>query len=238
MTKPHCLYNSDKIIVAIDGPAGAGKSTIAKGLALVLNYLYVDSGAMYRAIALYFLDNEVDVDNEVNVASVLDEIRIEFRDKQNSRIIFLNGIDVTELIRKPRIYTILSKVSALKQVRDFLVNLQRNFSNEVSLVMEGRDIGTVVFPKANYKFFLIAKAEVRAKRRYMELKQNGEIDLDEKKILEDIKLRDLKDSSRAIAPLKKAPDAIEIDSSELNAEEVMKKMLSYLKTEKQFEGQH
>ncbi|PCJ60296.1 MAG: cytidylate kinase [Planctomycetota bacterium] len=237
MTKPHCHYNSDGIIVAIDGPAGAGKSTIAKGLALVLNYLYVDSGAMYRAVALYFLDNNIDIENNAEVRLALKNISISFHDDQNNRIVFLNGVDVTELIRKPRIYTILSKISALKEVRDSLVVLQRGFSKNFSLVMEGRDIGTIVFPEANYKFFLIADPSVRARRRYLELKHNGEMNIDEAKILEEIKMRDQKDSTREIAPLKKAIDAIEIDSSKINAEDVMKKMLTHLNPEKQFQGQ-
>lgn len=227
MTKHHYPYNQEGIIVAIDGPAGAGKSTIAKALALDLNYLYVDTGAMYRSVAYVCSLQNIDCKDEASIQSVLENLEIEFVEKNSERAVYVNGVDVTDEIRNPNLYQILSMISAQPIVRNFLLKKQRAFAERFSMVMEGRDIGTVVFPNATYKFFLTACPEVRAKRRFLEFKHKG-IQRDESVILEEIKARDLQDQTRAIAPLKKAEDSIEIDSSSLNAEAVVHEMLYHI----------
>jgi cytidylate kinase len=224
MTKRHYPYNQEGIIVAIDGPAGAGKSTIAKALALDLNYLYIDTGAMYRAVAYACIKNNVDCKNEDSLKAILPTLEIDFVEKDSERLVYLNGVDVSDEIRNPSLYGVLSIISAQPVVRQFLLEKQRAFATQFSVVMEGRDIGTVVFPKAAYKFFLTASAEVRAKRRFLEFKHKG-MHRDEQLILQEIVERDNKDRNREIAPLKKASDAFEIDSSSLNAEAVVHQML-------------
>lgn len=227
MTKHHYPYNQEGIIVAIDGPAGAGKSTIAKALALDLNYLYIDTGAMYRTVAYVCTQKKIDCKNEVALKLILSDLEIDFVEKDSERVVLANGVDVTDAIRDPALYGALAIVSGQPIVRQFLVEKQRAFAERFSMVMEGRDIGTVVFPKATYKFFLTASAEVRAKRRFLEFKHKG-LFRDEEVILKEIRERDYQDQNRAIAPLKKADDAIEIDSSSLNAEAVVHEMLFHI----------
>lgn len=227
MMKHHSPYNQEGIIVAIDGPAGAGKSTIAKALALDLNYLYVDTGAMYRAVAYACYSQKIDCKDEEALKKILLHLDIEFVEKNSERCVLLNGVDVTDEIRNPALYETLAIISAQPVVRSFLVEKQRAFAERFSMVMEGRDIGTVVFPKAHYKFFLTASPDVRARRRYLEFKHKG-VQQDEQTILKEIIERDHKDKSRSIAPLKKADDAIEIDSSALNAEAVVHEMLFHI----------
>ncbi len=228
MTKLHSPYNQDGVIVAIDGPAGAGKSTIAKALALDLNYMFVDTGAMYRAVTFAALEKNVSVDDESAVEKLLPDIEIEFRDDNHQRYVFLNGREVTEEIRNPDLYPALAKISSYAVVRRFLVDKQRAFAEKFSIVMEGRDIGSVVFPNATVKFYLTAKPEVRAKRRFLELKHKG-LEMPEDVILKEIIKRDKSDSTRKVSPLTLTKDAIEIDSSTLNAEGVVQLMLDIVK---------
>lgn len=202
-------------IMAIDGPAGSGKSTIAKILAERHNLTYLDTGAMYRMVAYYFLENNVDLDNDAEVRLNLAKVVLDIRDNR----FFLNGKNVSEEIRTPRVSGLVSFVARLKRVRERLVELQREISSGKNVVLDGRDIGTVVFPDASLKIFLVASPEERAKRRMKDYEEKG-IKESYEKVLEGIKERDLIDSTRKESPLKKADDAVEIDTSNLNIEEV------------------
>ena len=204
------------ISIAIDGPAGAGKSTIAKRLAKELGYYYVDTGAIYRTVA-YFMDllgvSPKDVDG---VERYIDELTIEIEyDEEGAQHMIMNGMDVSEDIRTPDISQKSSLISAHAVVRDVLLDMQRDVAKKHNVIMDGRDIGTVVLPRANVKIFLTASAEVRAQRRYLELQAKGTKDSFEK-VLADIKRRDHQDSTREIAPLKQAKDAILVDTSGLD----------------------
>lgn len=209
------------ISIAIDGPAGAGKSTIAKRLAAELGYYYVDTGAIYRTVA-YFMDllgvSPKDVDG---VTRYIDELTVEIEyDEAGQQHMIMNGMDVTGDIRTPDISQKASLISAHAVVRDMLLDMQRDVAKKHNVIMDGRDIGTVVLPRANVKIFLTASAEVRARRRCLELQAKGNHDSFEK-VLADIKLRDHQDSSRAIAPLKQARDAVKVDTSEMDIEGVV-----------------
>ena len=202
-------------IMAIDGPAGSGKSTIAKILAEKNNLTYLDTGAMYRMVALYFFENNVDLDNDMEVKLNLDKIKMDIeKDK-----FILNGKDVSKDIRTPRVSGLVSFVARIKRVREKLVELQREISRGKNVVLDGRDIGTVVFPNAPLKIFLIASQEERAKRRMKEYEEKG-IKEDFEAVLANIKERDMIDSTRSEGPLKKANDAVEIDTSFMTIEEV------------------
>lgn len=209
--------------VAIDGPAGAGKSTISKQLAAQLGFVYIDTGAMYRAAALFCLEREIDIRNDVSaVLSVLDEITINLQ--QTDRLhIFLNGRDVSDEIRTNEVSMGASNIALIPQVRLKLVDLQREIASKQSVVMDGRDIGTYVLPNATVKIFLTASPEVRAKRRHLELLEKG-TSCDYEKVLEELKARDKNDSEREFAPLKQADDAILLDTSELTLEESIQAM--------------
>ena len=207
--------------VAIDGPAGAGKSTIAKRLAKELGYYYVDTGAIYRTVA-YFMDllgvSPKDVDG---VSRYIDELTVEIEyDEEGLQHMIMNGMDVTGDIRTPDISQKSSLISAHAVVRDMLLDMQRDVAKKHNVIMDGRDIGTVVLPRANVKIFLTASAEVRAKRRHAELLAKGGKDSYEK-VLADMKIRDHQDSTREIAPLKPAKDAILVDTSELDVDGVV-----------------
>ncbi len=210
-----------KYSIAIDGPAGAGKSTIAKALAKDLGYHYVDTGAIYRTVA-YFLDlldiSPRDVDG---VTRYIDELNIEIEyDEEGKQHMLMNGMDVTDDIRTQEISQKASLVSAHAVVRDMLLDMQRNLAKKHNVIMDGRDIGTVVLPKATVKIFLTASPEIRARRRYDELVAKG-TETTYEKVLAEVKQRDHQDSTRAIAPLKKAKDAHLVDSSELDIDGVI-----------------
>ncbi len=218
----------EKFIISIDGPSGAGKSTASKLLAKRLGYIYVDTGALYRAIAWKVKEKNIDMRDEAALDNMCDatEIKIELVDGEQR--VYVDGIDVSSYIRTPEIGMMSSKVSSVPCVRKRLLELQRQFGKEGGAVIEGRDIGTVVFPDADVKFFLKASVEERGRRRYIELKVKGH-DINLEDTIEDIKKRDYNDSKRDIAPLCIAADAIVIDSTGLDAEGVVKKMLDEIK---------
>lgn len=217
------------IAIAIDGPAGAGKSTIAKMAAKELSFIYVDTGALYRAIGLYVFRNGVDSKDAVKIIEMLEDIKVElaFNDKKE-QIVLLNGEDVSSFIRTPEISMYASDVSAIPEVRAFLLDLQRNMAKTNNIIMDGRDIGTVVLPDAKVKIFLTASAEVRAKRRYDELIEKG-MDVKYEDVLSDVITRDYNDSHRETAPLKPADDSVIVDTSELNLEQSVEKLISIMK---------
>jgi cytidylate kinase len=202
--------------VAIDGPSGAGKSTVAKLLAVRLGIEYIDTGAMYRAAALYMLRENVDITDKTELEKAVSEINIDF-DKGRT---MLNGEDVSGLIRTPEVTKFASESSALAPVREKLVALQRRMGLEKSVVLDGRDIGTNVFPDAEHKFFLTASPEIRAQRRFDEMVQNGE-NPDFNKVLIAINVRDYDDSHRDLNPLMQADDAVLITADDMSAEEVV-----------------
>ena len=207
-------------IVTIDGPAGAGKSTIAKLLAEKLGYIYIDTGAMYRAVALCVLKNNISLSDNAKITSLANTISLRFEIIDGEKHIFSNDEDVTQAIRAPEATRLSSPVSAIHGVRKRLVEMQREMGKTGGIVMEGRDIGTVVFPDAQVKFFITASANERAKRRALELQQSG-IDADVNQIASDIRERDLRDSSRTHAPLRQAGDAVLIETDNMSIEQVV-----------------
>ena len=207
------------IAIAIDGPAGAGKSTIAKAAAKHLGFIYVDTGAMYRAIGLYTIRKGVEATDTEGVKNLLSEIEVTLaRDENKAQLVLLNGEDVSSLIRTEQVSMAASRVSAIPEVRAFLLNLQRDLASAQNVIMDGRDIGTVVLPDAKVKIFLTASAEIRARRRYDELIAKGEEAVYED-VLADVIQRDNNDMNRPIAPLKPAEDSVLVDTSELSLEE-------------------
>ena len=214
--------------IAIDGPAGAGKSTIAKQLAKKLGYVYVDTGAMYRTIALYYIEKRLPLENEEVVLSHLNDIEISLRYIDGMQNIFLNGKNVTDLIRTPEVSTGSSQVAVIGGVREKLVKLQREIGEKQNVVMDGRDIGTKVFPDADVKLFLTATCEERAKRRMAEMREKGmQASYDE--ILESIRFRDENDSNRKIDPLKPASDAIMVDNTQDTLEQTVERIKNIIK---------
>ena len=214
--------------IAIDGPAGAGKSTIARLAAKELGFVYVDTGAMYRAIALYLLDNKVDIYNEDELKRALGNININIVYENNVQHVFLDLVDVSEEIRSEKVGNMASTSSALAPVREKLLDLQRGIAAKNDVIMDGRDIGTNILPNAELKIYLTASVDVRAKRRYDELKLKGENpDLEE--IKKGIETRDYQDMNRDIAPLKQAEDAVLIDSSDMTIAEVVDKIIDLTK---------
>ena len=206
------------ISIAIDGPSGAGKSTISRTVAGKLGYLYVDTGALYRTIGLYVLRNGSDPKNEQQVQTLLPQLQVNMGYQDGIQQMFLQGENVTDQIRTPEVSMAASGVSAHSCVRAYLLDLQRRLARENNVIMDGRDIGTVVLPDADVKIFLTASSAVRAKRRFNELIAKGE-DITYEKVLDDVEKRDYADSHRAISPLKQAEDAIIADTSELNFDE-------------------
>ena len=214
--------------IAIDGPAGAGKSTIAKRLAKELGYVYVDTGAMYRAMAYYFLKNQVDTNDEEAIAKACPNVNVTIAYQDGEQQVLLNGENVNGVIRKEEVGKMASTTSVYPVVRAKLMDLQRELAMKENVIMDGRDIGTVVLPNADVKIFLTASSKVRAKRRYDELTEKGvECDFDE--IEKDIIDRDYRDMHRETAPLKQAEDAILLDSSELDIDGVVNRMKEIIK---------
>ena len=215
------------INVAIDGPAGAGKSTIAKAAAKELGFIYVDTGALYRTVAYNAVKNGV-IDDEQGIISMLDDTKVELKYVEGVQSVYLNGEDVSGFIRTPEISMGASKVSAIPQVREFLLNLQREIAKTNNVIMDGRDIATVVLPDAEVKIFLFASPECRAERRYKELVEKGEnVSFDD--VLKDVNQRDYQDSHREIAPLKPSEESIMADTSELTLQESIDLIVNTIK---------
>lgn len=216
------------INIAIDGPAGAGKSTIAKTVSKELGYIYVDTGALYRTVGLNALRNGVDTKDAEGVIATLNGLKVSLRFVNNEQRVFLGEEDVSEAIRQNEVSMAASNVSAIPTVRDFLFDLQRDIAKNNNCIMDGRDIGTVVLPDAQIKLFLTASAEARADRRFKELTEKGQ-SVDYDVILKEIKERDYQDSHREIAPLKQADDAILVDSTEMDLPTTIEYMLKVIK---------
>ena len=216
-----------RIVVTIDGPAGAGKTTVSRILAARLGYKYVDTGALYRGIALGVKESGIDPNDEVALADLCRQTELRFEIRKNGLRLMSNSHDITDKIRTPEITMMASAVSARPVVRQFLLDVQRQMAKEKGAVFEGRDMGTVVFPEAEIKFYLDASQRERAERRYKELVSNTSITLDQ--VEADMKKRDYNDSTRDLAPLKPAEDAIIIDTSTISIEEVVDRMLSHIK---------
>lgn len=213
-----------KIIIAIDGPAGSGKSTTARLVAQKLGYIYIDTGAMYRALTLKVIESEVDPSNEDEVARLVEDTKIELLYENGNLRVFLDGKDVTEKIRSPQVTSLVSLVSAHPKVRTAMVKKQRELGKNGGVVMDGRDIGTVVFPEAELKIFMKADIKERAKRRQKEMESQGfKVGIDE--VMKELEERDKFDSTREFSPLKKANDAIEIDTTNLTIDEQVELVL-------------
>lgn len=220
-----------KIVVAIDGPAGAGKSTIAKLVAEKLGYAYIDTGAMYRSVAWKFLQTGKDFDEDL-ISTLAKTMVIEFKPEASVNRVFVDGAEATEAIRSTEVTANVSRVAAIGAVREAMVAQQRRMGESGGVLMDGRDIGTVVFPKAQLKIFLTASVEERALRRYKELRAKGQ-DVDLAQLKEDIASRDKQDSERAISPLRLAEDALLLDTSHMNIEQVTAKILQLVEEKAQ-----
>lgn len=216
------------MIVAIDGFAATGKSTSAKLIAYELGFTYLDTGAMYRCVTLSFLNNDINLENKLSLIALLEKTEIEFKNRRNENLVFLNGENVSADIRKTEVTSYVSKVSSISEVRNFLVKSQREIAKNYDCVIEGRDIGTVVFPNAEVKFFLVADSQIRAERRNLEL-----LELKEKKsiktLMEEIQKRDSLDSNRENSPLQKAKDAIEVDTTKMTINSQVEFMVNKVK---------
>lgn len=223
------MYN-----IAIDGPAGAGKSSIAKALSKKLGFIYIDTGAMYRAVALFFLENGIKDSSDNEIDKLLDKLDINIKYTDGEQRVFLNNVDVSDKLRQEEIGKLASRFSAVKSVREKLVALQRKLAKKENVIMDGRDIGTVVLPNADIKIYLSAGSKVRAKRRYLELIEKGfdKAALDEKAIENEIIKRDEADMNREISPLKKAEDAYCLDTSDMTFNEVVSKILDMVEKER------
>jgi len=216
------------LIIAIDGPAGAGKSTVARIIAHKLGFLYIDTGAMYRALTLKIMQEKIDIKDNQRIVKMAVSSRIELTNKADGSInVFLDGRDVSKEIREPRISQIVSDIAKIKEVREEMLKLQKKLGEHNNAVLDGRDIGTVVFPEADRKFYIDARVGERVKRRYKELKELGQ-DITMKDVDADLSKRDKIDSTRQYAPLKKAQDAIYIDTTHMTIEEVVNRIYQKL----------
>ncbi len=216
------------ISIALDGPAGAGKSTVAKNAAKELGFIYVDTGALYRSVGLYFSRNGIGTELNCDIEEILKEINIDLKFINSEQRVFLNGEDVSEAIRTPQASMMASAVSAKPAVRAFLLEMQRKLARENNVLMDGRDIGTVVLPNATLKFFVTASVKERADRRYKELAEKG-MDVSYEDVYNDIETRDYNDSHREIAPLKPAEDSIMFDTTGNTLEESVASLLKEIK---------
>lgn len=213
-----------KLQIAIDGPASAGKSTVAKIVAKDLSYIYCDTGAMYRAFTLKAMQNHFDLNDEEKIATMLTETKLNFEPGDPVQKVFLDGKEVTEAIRRMDVTNAVSTIAAQEQVRKVLTDWQRDLAKDGGIVMDGRDIGSAVLPNAEVKIFLVASVQERAERRYKENIAKG-MDTDLEQLKKEIEIRDHKDSTREISPLTKAADAIEVDTTAMSIEEVVQKIL-------------
>ena len=214
--------------IAIDGPAGAGKSTIAKKVAKELDFIYVDTGAMYRSMALYLIRKGVKAEEKNKIIELLPEIHVTLAYVEGEQHVYLNKEDVSSLIRNEEVSQMTSSVSTIPEVREALLSLQRNLAKENNVLMDGRDIGTCVLPNAELKIYLTASTKVRAKRRYDEMIEKG-MECNLKELEASIKERDQRDMNREIAPLKQAEDAVFLDTSDMNIEEVVSAIIRLVK---------
>ena len=213
--------------IAIDGPAGVGKSTLAKALAKHTGYIYIDTGAMYRAVALLAKRNGVAAEEGEALTNLLNGLLLQFKTVEDKKCLFNHEENIEDEIRQPEISKIVSAYAKLESVRRALTEQQRHIAEENSVIMDGRDIGTVVLPNADYKFYIVASVEERARRRFLELKNKG-IEQDYDELVKDIASRDYQDATRKIAPLRKADDAILIDTDNLNEKEVLEKIIEII----------
>jgi len=216
-----------KLLITIDGPAGAGKSTVSRALADRLGYRYVDTGALYRGVAVIAKRRRVGLQDDAGLRNLLEGLALNFLPGTAGQRLTANGEDITDAIRTPEISMLASAVSARAEVRAFLLKIQRELGLQKAAVFEGRDMGTVVFPEADVKFYLDASTQVRAQRRFAEVRAKSDVSIEA--IERDMQLRDRQDSSRALAPLKPAPDAVMIDSTELGIEQVVGQMLAHVR---------
>lgn len=219
--------NPNQYVIAVDGFSSCGKSTLAKDLAKSLQFLYIDSGAMYRAVTYYCIQDDIDVHDPIAVENILDKIQIRFENKQGQFSTYLNDVNVESEIRDKRVSDLVSEVAIISAVRLFCRIQQRDFAKNNSIVMDGRDIGTVVFPNADVKFFLDAKLEIRTQRRFAELQTAG-VSMTKEEVEKNLSHRDFIDSNREDSPLRKAKDAIFIDNSFLNQDEQLVLALNYI----------
>ena len=219
------------MIVAIDGPAASGKSTTSKMVAKKLNMTYLDTGAMYRAVTLALLRSNTDLDDYDSVCQVVNELELDIYDQGAKTVVRLDGEDVSQAIRSMQVTENVSAVSAVKYVREAMVEIQRNIGKKTNCVVEGRDIGTVVFPDAEFKIFMVADVKMRAERRLKELHEMGE-NRSLQEVMTDLKRRDEKDSTRSYSPLQKADEALEIDTSMLTIDQQVEKILNLVRENK------
>ena len=219
-----------KPVIAIDGFSSTGKSSISKKIAKKLDLIHIDTGALYRGVTFFALENCLNDQQEIDIKSLfskLNDIHLEFRPNHQVLELYLNGKNINKEIRELRVSNNVSIVAKQPEIRDFLLDFQRNLATKGGVIMDGRDIGTVILPNADYKFFITASPEERAKRRHLEL-QNSGVDISREEVYENLKTRDKIDSERAVAPLKKADDAILIDNTLLNKEETIALILSHI----------